>query len=184
MPQLDEGIVGNESIPPGAKKDAQSTTRNWERVGPAIDGVVLKRTRHIVTGNSLTTEMFRSDWPETGAPVGHVIYVALDEGGLSAWHAHRIQTDGIFVLTGRMLLALYDARADSPTQGKAMSLRLDGQDPVLVRIPPLVWHGVKALLGAAAFINLITHPYNYEDPDEWRLPPDTDQIPFDIVNSR
>ena len=168
---------------PGAKKDRQTTTSGWERVGATIDGVVLKRTRHIVTGNSLTTEAFRSDWPETGAPIGHVIHVAMDEGRMSAWHTHSIQTDGIFVVAGRMLVVLYDARPGSPTHGTVMPLRLDGHDPLLVRIPPMVWHGVKPLLGAAAFLNIISHPYNYADPDEWRLPPDTDQIPFDIVHA-
>ena len=169
---------------PGGKKDVQTTTRAWERVGPSIDGVVLKRTRHIVTANSLTTETFRSDWPETGAPIGHVIHVAMDGGRLSAWHTHRRQTDGIFVLSGRMLVVLYDNREGSPTKGTIMPLRLDGSDPILVRIPPLVWHGVKPLLGPASFLNIISHPYNYEDPDEWRLPADTDQVPFDILKAQ
>jgi dTDP-4-dehydrorhamnose 3,5-epimerase len=175
--------VASEGMP-GGKKDVQTTTNAWERVGPTIAGVTLKRTRHIVTANSLTTEAFRSDWPETGAPVGHVIHVAMDSGRLSAWHMHRRQTDGLFVLAGRMLIVLYDGRENSPTHGTIMSLRLDGQDPLLVRIPPLVWHGVKPLLGPANFLNIISHPYNYEDPDEWRLPADTDQIPFDILKSQ
>jgi len=175
--------VASEGMP-GGKKDVQSTTRTWERVGPTIEGVTLKRTRHIVTANSLTTETFRSDWPETGAPIGHVIHVAMDPGRLSAWHTHRRQTDSIFVLSGRLLLVLYDNREGSPTHGNIMSLRLDEKDPMLVRIPPLVWHGVKALLGAASFLNIISHPYNYEDPDEWRLPPDTDQIPFDFLKAQ
>jgi dTDP-4-dehydrorhamnose 3,5-epimerase len=163
-----------------AKKDAQSTTAEWERIGSTIDGVALKRTRNLITGNSLTTELFRADWPETGYQIGHVIHVAMDAGRISAWHCHTLQTDHIFVVAGRMLLALYDSRPDSPTHGRVMSLRLDAQDPQMVRIPPQVFHGVKPLIGAAAFVNIITHPYNYTDPDEWRLPADTDQIPFDI----
>jgi dTDP-4-dehydrorhamnose 3,5-epimerase len=173
-----------EGMLKGAKKDSQNTTGNWDRVGPLIHGVTLKRTRHIVTGNGLTTENFRSDWPETGSAIGHVIHVALDAGRTSAWHSHRIQTDGVFVLSGRLLLAMFDGREDSPTGGKVTVLRLDGQDPMLVRIPPQVWHGLKPLQGPATFLNIISHPYNYEDPDEWRLPPDTEQIPFDIVKAQ
>jgi dTDP-4-dehydrorhamnose 3,5-epimerase len=176
--------VANDGMLPSARKDRQTATRDWDRVGPTIDGVTLKHSRHIATANSLTTEAFRSDWPETGSPTGHVIHVAMDAGRLSAWHTHRIQTDGIFVLAGRMLLVLHDRRPDSPTNSRTMSLRLDGQIPLLVRIPPMVWHGVKPLLGPASFLNIISHPYNYEDPDEWRLPPDTEQIPFDIVQAQ
>src|SRR5271157_550921 len=145
-------MKGEKNLLPGAIKDVQTTTANWDRVGAVIAGVVLKRTRHIVTGNSLTTETYRSDWPETGAPIGHVIHVAMDEGRISAWHTHGIQTDGIFLLAGRMLLVLYDARPGSPSHGAVMSLRLDGRDPLLVRIPPMVWHGVKPLRGAASFL--------------------------------
>jgi dTDP-4-dehydrorhamnose 3,5-epimerase len=176
--------VSNDSLLPGAKKDGQTRTRDWARVGVAIDGVGLRQTRHVVTANGLTTEAFRSDWPETGSPIGHVIHVALDAGSLTAWHTHKRQTDGIFPLQGRMLLVLFDPREGSPTRDQVMALRLDGNDPMLVRIPPMVWHGIKPLLGPASFLNVITHPYVYEDPDEWRLPPDTDQIPFDIVNAR
>ena len=167
-----------------AKKDRQSTTKDWDRVGPTIDGVCLKRTRHIVTPNGLTTEAFRSDWTETGGPVGHVIHVALDAGSLTAWHAHAVQTDAIFPVRGRLLLVLFDDRPDSPSRSQLMVLRLDERDPQLVRIPPMVWHGLKPLQGPAAFLNIITHPYNYADPDEWRLPSDTDRIPFDIANAR
>ena len=173
----------NKNMLPGATKDTQTTTPSWDRVGPVIDGVALKRTRHIVTANSLTTEAYRSDWPETDSRIGHVIHVSMDEGRVSAWHTHSIQTDGIFVLTGRMMVAMYDARPDLPTHRAVMFLRLDGRDPVLVRIPPMIWHGVKPLRGAASFLNIISHPYNYADPDEWRLPPDTNQIPFDIIHA-
>lgn len=165
-------------------KDRQSMTKDWERVGPVIEGVKLKRTRHIVTANSLTTELFRSDWAETGRPFGHALYVALNPGGISAWHWHEIQTDAIFVVSGRLLVALYDRRQSSTTCGMPMVLRLDASDPVALVIPPGVVHGVKALISPTAFMNVISHPYDYENPDEWRLPPSSDQIPIDIVDAR
>lgn len=176
-------MTGERDMLPKARRDTQSMTAEWERVGQRIDGVLLKRTRHIVTGNGITTELYRSDWTETGVPVGHTILVALDAGRVSAWHAHETQTDGFFVVVGRLLLVLFDDRPQSPTRGRTMTLRLDAADPQLVLVPARVWHGVKPLGGPASFINLITHPYRYDDPDEWRLPRDTDQIPFDILSA-
>jgi dTDP-4-dehydrorhamnose 3,5-epimerase len=168
---------------PGAKKDHQSTTADWDRTGPTIADVKIKRTRHVVTANGTTTETYRRDWLETGYDAGHVIHVALSAGRISAWHAHELQTDGIFVVAGRLFLALYDARSTSPTYRESMILRLDADDPTLVLIPPLIWHGLKPLVGPTAFLNIFNRPYNYEDPDVWRLPVNTDQIPFDIVNA-
>lgn len=168
----------------GAKKDVQTRTPDWRRVMPMIDGVTLKQTRHIITGNGVTTEAYRSDWDETGRPIGHVIHVAFPAGKVSAWHCHQTQTDGIFVVSGRAIVVLYDGREDSETTGRLMVLRLDGVDPTLVTIPPLVWHGIKSVDGPMAFLNLITHPFDYADPDEWQLPPDTPEIPFDIVNAK
>jgi dTDP-4-dehydrorhamnose 3,5-epimerase len=165
-------------------KDTQNMTRDWERVGATIDGVALKRTRNIVTANSITTELFRSDWSETGHGFGHAIHVALNAGAITAWHWHEIQTDGVFVVSGRMLACLYDRREQSKTHGVSMILRLDACDPQLLLIPPGVVHGFKALISPVSFVNLISHPYVYEDPDEWRLPVSTDLIPIDIVNAQ
>jgi len=32
----------------------------------------------------------------------------------------------------------------------------------------------------AILINVVDHAYQYENPDHWRLPSDTDQIPHDF----
>jgi len=50
----------------------------------------------------------------------------------------------------------------------------------VIRIPGDCWHGFKALGDEPAFlINMPTNLYDYEDPDEERLPCDTDEIPLD-----
>lgn len=168
----------------GAVKDKATRTSDWQRIVTPIEGLTIKQTRNIVTGNGITVEAFRSDWAETGRDIGHVIHVSLDAGAVTAWHCHEKQIDGIFVLTGRMLLVAYDPREDSKTKGKVTALRLDASDPTLVCIPPLVWHGLKALHGKEAnFLNIISHPFAYEGPDEWRVPKDSPEIPFDIVNA-
>ncbi len=51
--------------------------------------------------------------------------------------------------------------------------------PGLVVVPPGVWHGVQNLLNRpSAVVNMPDRAYRYEAPDHWRLPPDTDQIPY------
>jgi dTDP-4-dehydrorhamnose 3,5-epimerase len=46
-------------------------------------------------------------------------------------------------------------------------------------IPPGVWHGLQNLgSGDALMLNLPTAAYVYEDPDHYRLPFDTEEIPY------
>jgi dTDP-4-dehydrorhamnose 3,5-epimerase len=52
---------------------------------------------------------------------------------------------------------------------------------MLVVIPPGVWHGVRNLEnGDSTYVSLFDCAYDYADPDEWRLPPDTPAIPYRI----
>ena len=49
----------------------------------------------------------------------------------------------------------------------------------LIVVPAGVWHAVQNVgEREATFINLPTRPYNYEDPDKFRLPLHNDLIPF------
>jgi dTDP-4-dehydrorhamnose 3,5-epimerase len=52
--------------------------------------------------------------------------------------------------------------------------------PVLVKIPPLIWHGFTAVGGETGMIlNVPTEHYNYSAPDELRRDPFDPHIPFD-----
>jgi dTDP-4-dehydrorhamnose 3,5-epimerase len=51
--------------------------------------------------------------------------------------------------------------------------------PTLVVIPPGVWHGLQVLSAeAATFVNFFDRAYDYSDPDDWRLPLDSPEIPY------
>jgi dTDP-4-dehydrorhamnose 3,5-epimerase len=79
-----------------------------------------------------------------------------------------------------MKLALYDDREDSPTRGEVNEFFLGVHNPVLVKIPRGVYHGFKAIGDDEAIvINVPTEPYNREEPDEYRLDPHDNDIPYD-----
>jgi dTDP-4-dehydrorhamnose 3,5-epimerase len=163
----------------GAKKDAPSVTPEWEPVGPMIDGVLIREVRNIVTANGITTELYREDWKLPLRSVRHAIHVTLNPRQVSAWHCHGKQTDIVFAIAGALRLVLYDGREGSPTFGQVSAFNLSLYRPRLVAVPPLVWHGVQNLAAEpAAFIDYFDQAYDYGDPDEWRLPPDTDRIPY------
>jgi dTDP-4-dehydrorhamnose 3,5-epimerase len=144
-----------------------------------IEGIKLKEMPNVITRNGVTTEVFRSEWKLDGGTVAQIIHVWLRPRAISAWHCHALQTDRIFVTDGTIKLALFDARGESPTRGRVTVLTLSRLRPTLVVVPPGVWHGLENLEQTpSAFVNFFDRAYSYEDPDEWRLPQDTDQIPY------
>jgi dTDP-4-dehydrorhamnose 3,5-epimerase len=154
-------------------------TPDWELIEERIAGVETREVKHIVTGNGHTTELFREDWGIVKGQVVHMIHVALHPGALSAWHMHRLKTDHLFVVAGTLRAVLYDGREGSPTRGKVDVFHLSAMRPTLVVIPPEVWHGIKVLSPEpACFVNFFDHAYDYDNPDDWRLPADTAEIPY------
>lgn len=143
-----------------------------------IDGSVVRESHHIVTANGITTEFHREDWGILGT-VRHAIHVALRPGALSAWHRHHRKTDHLMPIGGHLRVVLYDGRAGSPTHGQLDVHHLAGVRPQLLVIPPDVWHGVQNL-GAepACFVNYFDIAYDHADPDEFRLPADSPEIPY------
>jgi dTDP-4-dehydrorhamnose 3,5-epimerase len=76
-------------------------------------------------------------------------------------------------------IALYDARPDSPTHGVVNEFRFGSLRPALVTVPPRIWHGVQNVGdGVAVVLNLVDRAYDYEDPDHWRVPADSAEIPY------
>jgi dTDP-4-dehydrorhamnose 3,5-epimerase len=164
---------------PGAVKDKRSSSPDWELSAPKISGVQVKEIRNIPTGNGTTVELYRQDWGLHDRPITQIISVSLHPGAISAWHCHEIQTDHVMVVSGAMRGVLYDAREDSPTKGALDILNLSEKRPRLLVIPPLVFHGFKNVSGEKViFNNFFDRQYNYEEPDEWRLPWNSDSIPY------
>ncbi len=99
---------------------------------------------------------------------------------VKGWHHHKRQT-GIFIPVNAMLkLVFYDSREDSPTYGEINQFVIGERNPMLVTIPPGGVHGFKAIgIKPAYLINVPTEPNNYQEPEEFRIPPNDPSIPYD-----
>lgn len=138
-----------------------------------IDGVFLQPlTWHSDQRGSLA-ELVRSDDPNLMvAPIGQVYVTTLYPGVVKGWHLHRQQWDRMVCLQGRVLLGLVDGREGSPTYGAQLRIVLGDRNFSVVRIPPGVYHGLKNISTVEAMVvNVVSHPYNREEPDEVRVPP-------------
>jgi len=101
-------------------------------------------------------------------------------GVVKGWHYHKVQYDNLVVVKGMMKVVLYDIRDDSPTVKEINEFFLGEYNPQLLHIPPLVYHGFKCISEHEALaINIPTAVYNYSTPDEYRVDPFKNDIPYD-----
>lgn len=126
-------------------------------------------------------ELFREDW-ELFDPAPAMAYYSLTYPGVvRAWHRHRRgQVDYFACPSGRIKVGVYDDREGSRTREEANTFVIGEHDQQLVRIPGDCWHGFEALGDEPALlVNFPSNLYDYDDPDEERLPPDSDRIPIE-----
>jgi dTDP-4-dehydrorhamnose 3,5-epimerase len=144
-----------------------------------IEGIIIKKLRVIPDERGWLMEILRCDDPQF-RQFGQVYLSTAYPNVVKAWHYHKIQTDNFTCIKGMMKVGLYDAREKSPTHRKLMELFIGERDPALITVPPGVFHGFKAIgTETAFFISIPTLPYNYQEPDEYRIPPDSEEIPYD-----
>jgi dTDP-4-dehydrorhamnose 3,5-epimerase len=168
----------------GAAADRQTVTHDWQPLQDLIAGVQIKEVKNVIKDNGYLTEIWREDWPLSPTHVGQVFQALIGPDGISAWHVHREATDRLFANHGLLKIVLYDARPNSATSGRINVFRCGSARPMLIVIPAGVWHGVQNLSKEPALLlNLPDRPYRYEAPDHWRLPADTDRIPYSFNRS-
>ncbi|MFQ6082563.1 MAG: dTDP-4-dehydrorhamnose 3,5-epimerase family protein [Candidatus Aminicenantia bacterium] len=141
-----------------------------------IEGVKIKKLRVIPDERGRLMEILRSD-DDLFITFGQVYMTTTYQGVVKAWHLHRRQTDNIACLQGTIKLALFDAREDSPTFQELNEFYIGIHNPLLIQIPPQIYHGWKCISQEEAIVvNIPTEVYNYQEPDEVRLDPHENQI--------
>lgn len=143
-----------------------------------IDGVRVRALKQIHDERGYLMEMLRSDWPEFDTFAQCYVTIA-HPGVVKGWHYHKLQTDHFVVVQGKAKIVLYDGREASPTKGAVNEFFSSEQTPQLIKIPPLVVHGFKAVGGGDAYVvNFPTRLYDYEKPDEYRIAQDSPDVPY------
>lgn len=144
-----------------------------------IEGLRTKALRAIHDERGYLMEMMRSDWPEF-VKFGQAYITIAYPGVVKGWHYHKIQTDNFVVVKGMAKVVCYDSREGSKTRGEVNEFFAGEGNPMLISIPPFVVHGFKAIGGGPAFVaNFPTELYKYDAPDEFRIPQDSKEIPYD-----
>lgn len=156
-------------------KPYRDTTTTSDR----IDGVKTKTLRLIPDERGWLMEIMRNDDPDLFEKFGQVYVSATYPGVVKAWHYHKLQVDNFACIAGMVKLVLVDTRDESPTKGAVNEFFLGTQQPLLVQVPKLVYHGWKCISPeVSTVINVPTEVYHYDEPDEYRLEPH-DTLPYD-----
>jgi len=162
-----------------ARKDGQQVSSDWQRVQRAIDGVVVREVLHVPRDHGVITETYRPEWDPTGLPVVQVYQSRLFPRAIGAWSCHAKSIDRLFVNQGHLKIVLYDGREESGTFGEVMEVHAGDARPAFIVLPTGIWHGLQNLGGSDALVlNYPTHAYDYADPDHYRLPFDSPEIPY------
>lgn len=144
-----------------------------------IEGVVVRKLQPIPDERGWLMELLRSDWEEFDR-FGQLYITTCYPGVVKGWHYHKLQDDHFICIKGMAKVVLYDSRKDSPTYGAINEFFMGERNFMLLKIPKFVYHGFKAIGDSEAWIlNIPTRTYNYDKPDEYRLPYDTEEIPYD-----
>jgi dTDP-4-dehydrorhamnose 3,5-epimerase len=144
-----------------------------------IEGVKTKKLKVIPDERGRLSEILRAD-DDFFQKFGQTYMTTAYQGVVKGWHFHKIQYDNMTCIKGMMKFVLYDGRKESKTFGEINEFFIGEHNPVLLHIPPYVYHGFKCISETEAIvINIPTEPYNYDTPDEFRIPPHSKEIPYD-----
>jgi len=144
-----------------------------------IEGVkIIKLTPH-VDERGFLIEILRKDASHF-KQFAQIYLTTCNPGVVKAWHAHKKQTDNLFLVKGSIKIGLYDGREDSPTYKETATIVISELNYQLVQIPPFIWHGFMSLGNEPSYIlNIPTELYNYDEPDELRIDPFNNDFNYD-----
>ena len=142
-----------------------------------IAGVIIQKLKIISDERGSVLHMLRNDSSLYKA-FGEVYFSEINPKKIKAWKYHKILTQNITVLIGKVRLVLYDDRPLSKTLGQIAEYEI-GRDNnyCLVQIPPMLWYGFQSLENQKALIaNCTDQPHNPLESESMSI--DTARIPF------
>ena len=164
-----------------APRDPVTVTSEGASLDRLPEGVVVK---DLVTHVDDRGELCVLYDPREGLhpePLVYSYFTTIRPGYVKGWSRHDHHDDRYALIHGDMLVVLYDTREDSATHGLVATVAMSEHRRRLVTVPAGVWHADWNVgSNDVVFVNHPTQPFDYERPDKFRLPIDTDQIPFDF----
>jgi dTDP-4-dehydrorhamnose 3,5-epimerase len=159
-------------------RDQQTTTLDGQQVVPVPEGTVVRDLVTHTDERGTVCELYDLRWGVSPEELVFAYMFTIRPGMAKGWGIHHEHDDRYAFLCGEAELALYDAREDSATAGQEFRVVLSELHRRLITIPRGVWHAERNLGGTdVRVVNFPTIPYDHENPDKYRLPLNTDELP-------
>ena len=168
-----------------AVRDRQMARPDGSLVRRLIEGVHIKPLTTQVDGRGWITELYDPRWNWHAEDLVFAYTFSIRPGFVKGWNLHKEHEDRYALIQGDMEVVLYDPRPESSTYGDVCRIVLSEHQRSIVNIPRNVWHadhniGSKDLV----VVNFPTSPYDHANPDKYRLPIDTDLIPYSFGDAK
>jgi dTDP-4-dehydrorhamnose 3,5-epimerase len=164
---------------PEPNRDRGTVTPAGEPIAVLPAGVSFRDVPTHLDERGSIVELFDPRWDWHPDPFAFAYSFTIRPGFAKGWGLHKDHEDRYFVLLGEMQVVFYDERPGSPTEGLVAEVVLSDHRRRLMNIPAGVWHANRNLGSTdVVVVNFPTIPYAHSNPDKYRLPLDTDQIPY------
>lgn len=162
-----------------AAQDQRTVDDQRRSSAPLLDGMSFYESIRHDDDRGSVTEIFDPRWGWSSDPLVFSYVFTIRPGVVKGWGLHKLHEDRYFVLSGELELVLFDPRPESSTYGKICKVYLSGSRPRLVNVPKFVWHADRNIGSSDVMVvNFPTIQYDHSSPDKYRLPLDTDLIPY------
>lgn len=160
-------------------RDRATVSPDGEPLAALPEGVTFRDAPVHVDARGMIIEGFDPRWDWHPEPFAYAYVFTVRPGKIKGWGLHQRHEDRYLILYGDMEVVMYDEREDSPTRGLVASAVLSESRRRLMNIPPGIWHANRNIGDSdVVVVNFPTTPYEHDNPDKFRLPLDTDRIPY------
>jgi len=163
------------------EQDVATVTSEGTPLAPTIDGVRTRSTPNHVDHRGSVFEMFEGVNAFWSEPVVYAYQFSVRPHQMKGWGLHERKTDRYTVISGEVLLFLWDDREGSSTRGVVQKVVLSDRAVRQVLIPVGVWH-ISINIGAveAHLVNFPTEVYHHGSPDRRLLAWDDPAVPISL----
>ncbi|CAN5709293.1 dTDP-4-dehydrorhamnose 3,5-epimerase family protein [soil metagenome] len=169
----------SEQLEQSSQRDGMTVTPDGQSCTPMVEGVRMRDLVLHTDDRGTVCEMFDPRWNWHPDPLVFTYFYTVRPGLIKGWAMHKTHEDRYCLLQGEMKVVLYDTRSDSPTFGKIREVYLSERRRQLLSIPTGVWHADQNIgTQDCLIVNFPTIPYDHANPDKYRLPLDTELIPY------
>jgi len=160
------------------RRDVQTVTPDGRRLQTLPDGMVVRDLVTHTDDRGTVCELFDPRWGVSPDDLVYAYMFTIRPGQAKGWGVHREHEDRYAFLDGELELVFFDGRADSATAGQEARLVLSSLHRKLVTIPRGVWHAERNIGERdVRVVNFPTIMYDHANPDKYRLPLDTEELP-------